>query len=436
MFRFEKTSAKSLWAAVALAALLAFTTSGCKKAASQEPPDEDNLPKQPVPVRAVKVARTTLKPSIDLVGTLVAIPEKSASISPQIAGWTEKVTVVEGDRVRAGDELLHLDWRLAEADHAKAKASVDEKAAILQRLRRGPRLEEIEVARHDAHKAKVTMEALRGELEALKSLQARNEVSPVQFQKANASLQAAEAESAAAAARLKLLEAGTRPEEIAEAEARLAAAKAELATSALNLQLCRIASPIDGTVTQLSARRGMYVDRTATLATIVDLSKVFVQVRIPSAYLAQVKPGAKVDVRVASFVDKAFHGTVARIGPQADPATGDVDALAEVANEDGLLRPGLACRGRVWLPEIANALVIPVAAVADRSGTPVVSVVRDGKSFEVEVKLGAQTQQQVQVLEGLVPGDTVVTEGGYGLPEGCPVLVLGGGDEAGAVRPK
>jgi multidrug efflux pump subunit AcrA (membrane-fusion protein) len=424
-----------LLAEMALVALLGLAITGCKKAASGEGDEGDNLPKEPVPVRAVKVERTTLRPSIDLVGTLAAIPENSTSISPEIAGWIQKITVVEGARVRAGDELLRLDSRLAEADHAKAMASVDEKAAILERLKHGPRLEEIEVARYDAYKAKVTMEALRAEIEALKTLQARNEVSPVQFQKAQSSLQAAEAESAAAAAKLKLLQAGTRPEEITEAEARLAAAKADLATATLNVQLCRITSPIDGIITQLAAREGMYVDRTATLATIVDLSKVFMQVRIPSAYLASVEPGAKVDVRVASLVDRTFHGTIARISAQADPATGDVDGLAEVTNEDGLLRPGLACRGRVWLPEIADAIVVPVAAIADRSGTPVVSVVRNGKSFEIEVKVGVRTQEKAQVIDGLAPGDTVVTEGGYGLPEGCPVSLLEGRDKANAVGP-
>jgi RND family efflux transporter MFP subunit len=269
----------------------------------------------------------------------------------------------------------------------------------------------------------VTIGALRNEIEALKKLQARNEVSPLQFQKAQSSLAAAEAESASAAAKLQLLEAGTRPEEIAEAEAGLAAAQADLATARLNLQLCKITSPIDGTITQLAARQGMYVERTASLAMVVDLSKVFVQVRIPSAYWASVKPGAKVDVRVASLPDQSFHGTLARIGGQADPATGDVDALVEVANEDWLLRPGLACRSCVWLPEITNALVVPVAAVADRSGTPVVSVVREGKGFEIEVKLGVQTQDKTQVIDGLTPEDTVITEGGYGLPEGCPVCV-------------
>lgn len=420
MFRFDK----NLWAVLALVSLMPFAAAGCKKVTSGETADENKLPKEPVPVQAVKVERISLKPSIEVVGSLVAIPENSTSISPQIAGWIEKVLVVEGSRVRAGDELLRLDSRLAEADYARASASVDEKTAILQRLKHGPRTEEIEVARHDAHRAEVAIGALRNEIEALKGLQARGEVSPIQFQKAQSSLQAAEAESASAAAKLKLLKAGARPEEIAEAEARLKAAKAELVTAKLNFDLCRITSPIDGIVTQLAVRQGMYVERIANIATVVDLSKLFMQIRVPSAYLARVNPDAAVDVRVSSLPDKTFQGKIARIGGQADPTTGDVDALAEITNDGGLLRPGLACRGRVWLPEIADAIVVPACAISDRDGTPVISVVRGGKGFEIEVKPGVQAQDKIQVIEGLTPGDTVITQGGYGLPEGCPVRLL------------
>jgi multidrug efflux pump subunit AcrA (membrane-fusion protein) len=411
------------WRALAVGVIVAGGLVGCRKA-YEEQEEGQSLPKEPVSVRAVKAERANLRPSIDVVGSIVAIPERTTSISPQIAGCIQAVRVVEGDHVRAGAEILHLDPRMAEAELAKAAASVSEKGAVLERLKHGPRPEEIEMTRHDAHKAQITMESLRGEVAALKALRASNEVSALQFQKTSALLQAAEAENASAAAKVKLLQAGTRPEEIAEAEARLAAAKTEQAAAKLNLELCTIVSPLDGTVTQLTARQGMYVDHTASLATVVDLSRVFMQIRVPSAYLASVKAGGDVDVRPASLPGKNYRGKIARISGQADVATGDVDAMALLANEDGLLRPGLACRGRVWLPEMANVLVVPVGAVADRAGTAVVTVIRDKTAHEVEVALGLKTEDQVQVVRGVVCGDWVVTEGGYGLPENCPVRLI------------
>ncbi len=71
-----------------------------------------------------------------------------------------------------------------------------------------------------------------------------------------------------------------------------------------------------------------------------------------------------------------------------------------------------------------NLNTIPMAAVADNSGTPVVTAIRDGKAYETEVELGAETGDFVQVLHGLAPGDTVAIAGGYGLPESCPVHIV------------
>ena len=122
---------------------------------------------------------------------------------------------------------------------------------------------------------------------------------------------------------------------------------------------------------------------------------------------------------------RQLPAVVTRISSQADPLTGNLEVFATVRNESAQsLRPGLSCRARVWLPEIADAVVIPVAAVADRSGTSVVTVIRDGQAHEIEVELGTETHDLVQVLKGISPGDLVATAGGYGLPDGCPVTIV------------
>jgi len=408
--------------AFTLMALAAGVSAGCSRAASEQ--EEDTLPQEPVPVRAVQAELTTLRPFVDLVGTLVALPERTSLVSPQVGGWIKKVAVVEGARVRPGDELVELDTRLAEVDLAKAKALVTEKAATLARLKRGYLPQEIEMARDEVDKAKEGMQSLRAEVAALQPLRDRKEISELQYQKVESSLRAAEAGHAQAEAKLKLLEAGTPPEEIAEAEAGVAIARTALDAAQLNLQLCRITSPIAGTVTELTARQAIFVERSTPLLTIVDLSQVFMQVRIPSVHMARVRADARVDVRVTSRPDQVFEGAVARISGQADPATGDVNAFVAIPNDQGLLQAGLACRGRLWLPEISGVLAVPVAAVADHAGTPVVTVVREGKAHEVEITLATRTQDYVQVIQGLSRGDWVITEGGYGLPEDCPIRIV------------
>lgn len=62
--------------------------------------------------------------------------------------------------------------------------------------------------------------------------------------------------------------------------------------------------------------------------------------------------------------------------------------------------------------------------MADHAGKAIVTVVREDKAYEAENELGVQTSEMVQVVKGLSPGDTVITAGGYGLPEGCPVRAV------------
>lgn len=404
--------------------LAACTLSGCAGTTASEEETQDTLPKEPVPVKAVKAELTTLRPSVDLVGTLVVIPEYSTVISPQIGGWTQKVSVVEGAKVRQGEELVQLDPRLAEVDVAKAEASVAEKAATLARLKRGYLPQEIEAARQEARRCDEEADSIEAEAAALEPLWKNKEVPDLQYQKVKASERAAEASQAAAEAKLKLVEAGTPPEEIAGAEAALAVAKAELAAAKLNVQWCRITSPISGTVTQLFARQGTFAERSSPLLRIDNLSKLFMQVRIPSIHMAKVQVGTRVEVQVPTYPGQVLPGTIARIRGEADLATGDIDAFVEISNDKGVLRPGLACRGKLWLPEMPHVLAIPVAAVADHAGTPVVTVIRDGKAHEIEVTPGTRTHDQVEICDGLQDGDFVTIEGGYGLPDGCPVRIV------------
>lgn len=413
---------------VIVAMLLALV--GCKQEAHEEA--EAPIKYDPVPVRVAAAQKTVLRPTLDLIGTVTAIPEHTAIISPLVGGNIARVSVVEGQMVKAGDEIVTLDPRLAEAELGKLAAAVDEKAAVVARLKRGYLPQEIDTARHDVAKFQANVESLKTKLAGLSTLREKDEVSAVQFKSAQQAMQSSEAELAAATAKLALLQAGTRPEEIAEAQAKLAGSQAELNAAKLAVQFCHITSPIDGVVTQLAARQGMTVDRTLALATIADQSTLFAQFRVPNTYLGQVRAGAKVEVSLTSVPGEIFQATVTRLSGQADATTGDVDAFATITNDKHLLHPGLGCRVSVALPEIADAIVIPVAAVADRAGTPVVTLVKDNKAKEVEVKLGVQTHNVVQVLEGLAPGDLVATENGYGLPNDCPVKIIDDKQPAGA----
>jgi HlyD family secretion protein len=397
-------------------------TAGC----SSDDETEDSSVLTPVRVQAAKVERVTLRPTLELVGTIIAIPERTAAVSPQIAGWVQKLHVVEGQSVQAGDPLVELDARSARTAVKRAHAVVAEKTAVVSRLKRGYLPQEIAGARQDADKATATADGLRNELTAVNDLLDRGEFSAVLYEKMAKALKSAEAAQASAEERVNLLEAGTRPEMIDEAQGLLDAAEADLEQTQFNLQWCSISSPIKGIVVQLSARKGQYFDSAVPIATVMDLSDVFVQLRIPSREFGKVQIGTPVEIQLTSLPERIFRGEVTRISGQADLLTGNVVVFAKVNNEDRVLRPGLSCNVTVSLPEIAGALAVPLDAVADHSGTPVVTVIRDGKAYEVEVETGVETRDLIEIRNGLYPDDTVATTGGYGLPDGSPVEITAG----------
>ncbi len=397
-----------------------WTVTGCTPKQTGEQAKDAEVTSS-VPVRVAKAELTTLRPSIDVVGTIVAIPERTVVITAQTEGRIQTVSVVEGAAVKSGQPLIQLDTRQVETERLSAEALVHQQQAVLDRMEHGYLPQEIEIARQDVRQARADLEALRLRMNATVKLHDNKEVSEVEFKKLQSMIQRQQAVYAAAQAKLDLYEAGTRPETIAEAQSKLKVARAELAHAQLAVDFCKLTSPLEGIVTQLQARRGAHVALADRLATVVDLSQVFVRIRVPSAFLPSVKQGAGAEVTVSSLGSKRFEGRIERFSGTADPRTGDVHAFAMLGNKTGLLRPGLACRVSVSLPAIERALVVPVSAVADREGISVLHVVRNDKAYEIQVRVGADTRDFIQILEGLQAGDMVITEGGYGLPNGCPV---------------
>ncbi len=110
------------------------------------------------------------------------------------------------------------------------------------------------------------------------------------------------------------------------------------------MRFCSITSPISGIVVQLLARQGQFFNQASPLATVIDLSEVFVHLRIPAAKFSKVRSGTPVDVEVTSFPGRIFRGTVTRIRGEADPLSGDIEAFAVLKNKDALLHPGIGCK--------------------------------------------------------------------------------------------
>jgi membrane fusion protein (multidrug efflux system) len=160
-----------------------------------------------------------------------------------------------------------------------------------------------------------------------------------------------------------------------------------------------------------------------------DIDLIKVDFRIPERFLSSLSTGQNIRVRVDAFPDRSFKGEVYAIDPQIDPAGRSIAIRARIDNPDKVLRPGLFARVRLIVDQRPNALVVPEQALVPRGEQRYVFRVVDGKAALTEVKLGQRRAGDVEIVEGLSEGETVIIGGQLKIRDGSPVNVLRESDQ-------
>lgn len=171
-----------------------------------------------------------------------------------------------------------------------------------------------------------------------------------------------------------------------------------------------IPSPVDGTVIEKMAVEGARFRAGEELFRIVDTSTMWVLAEVYEQDLAFVKVGDMAKVTVNTWPDRSFPGRVTFIYPSVGKESRTAKLRIEVANTDGLLRADMAATVEIEAPIPGRWVAVPDSAVIDSGKRQVVLVERGEGRYEPRpVKLGARVSGYVQVLDGLKPGERVVT---------------------------
>ncbi len=186
----------------------------------------------------------------------------------------------------------------------------------------------------------------------------------------------------------------------------------------------RYAAPIEGTVTDRHVVTGDDVERNGHLFELADLREVLAVGQVFEGQIGQVAIGQAVRVRVPSYPDKIFEGEVERLGGQLDPASRSLPIFVRVPNSDGGLRPNMRATLSLVTARADRALVVPKGAILGEFGNLFVFVQREDELDLFErraVVTGISDDLYVEILDGVWPGDLVVTQGNYSLQYMPPV---------------
>lgn len=207
-------------------------------------------------------------------------------------------------------------------------------------------------------------------------------------------------------------------------QAALSAAEATVTQLRTRLGFTRVVSPIDGVVTQRFVQAGDVVGGQSRLFTVADMSALVTQLPVSELEVPLLRVGAIVQVEVDA-IQRAVPGRIRRIFPTADSVSRLVPV--EVAIEGAAareLRPGYTVRVTLQLDVRDNALVVPTRAVVGAAGSQSVFVLVEGRAERRRVRVGSDTDGRMEVLEGLIAGDTVITTGNSLLRDGASVRVV------------
>jgi membrane fusion protein, multidrug efflux system len=191
-------------------------------------------------------------------------------------------------------------------------------------------------------------------------------------------------------------------------------------------------APFDGVAGIRQVNLGQYLKEGDMVVTLQAFDPIYVNFSLPQQDLSKLVIGEPVQLRVDTFPDQTFNGTITAINSLVDQATRNVQVQATFANRDLRLRPGMFAKVSVILSERQNVVAIPATAIHYApygDSIFVVSELKDpqGKEYkgvkEQFIKTGQARGDMIAVVSGLKPGDEVVTSGVFRLKSGAHVKV-------------
>ena len=179
--------------------------------------------------------------------------------------------------------------------------------------------------------------------------------------------------------------------------------------------IAALSAPIAGVVVDRQVGPGQYVQAGSATPqfTIADVSSVWLLANVRETDAALVKVGQFVEVHVPAYPDRVFKARLTYVSAVVDPVTHRLPVRAEIANRDGALKPEMFANFRILTSDATESPAVPQSAVVYEGAAAHVWVVAgDGLLSLRNIRTGRSNDGLIEVLEGLKPGENIVTKGG------------------------
>jgi multidrug efflux pump subunit AcrA (membrane-fusion protein) len=341
-----------------------------------------------------------------------------------------QLAVEVGHEVKEGDPVAQLLTKTLELELAAARAEYKLRDAELLELKNGALPQEIAQAKNRLNASEIRRDFLRKRFDRMTRLDSGNGiVSDDELQEVQSLLDAGEQLVSEAKEALALIERGTRPERIVAAEARVEQQKNLVELLEDRLAKYTVRAPFSGFVIRELTEAGYWLSQGGAVVEIIQIDEVEVEVYVPESYIRFVKVGEAAVLKFDALPDvtEPFVGRIVSIIPEAEARSRTFPVRVRLKNPRGdngyLVKPGMLAKCALPVGPSKRTTLIPKdALVLGQIGSQVKQIV-EGKVRTVNVQLGISQGSNVEVVQGLQPGDVVAVFGNERLRDGESVRV-------------
>lgn len=243
----------------------------------------------------------------------------------------------------------------------------------------------------EARRAKATMDRLKNELNRKKELYQKKLISAQEFENAKYEYQAQ---------------------------------KTDYELAQLQIKYAQIRAPISGIISDRMIKVGNMINTDQEVYQITDFDPLLAILNVPEHEMHKLGKGQSALIQVDAIANQVFEGKVLRISPTVNPETGTFKVTVSIKDESRRLKPGMFGRVRIVYDTRANTLMVPKNAVLNEDGVNSIFVINNSLAHRKTIRTGYENGENIEVLEGISPADTVVTIGQNSLQDSSLVDII------------
>jgi len=395
-------------------AIALFISVGCSKKEAEVVPE---VSVQVTPVKTGDVPRI-------VTAEAVVLPLQQAVVSPKITSTVKSLAVQRGARVRKGQLLAVLENADLSAAATQSQGEYEQAEGAYVTSTASSIPEQIQKAELDAASSKAAADAQKKIADSRKELFQQGALPRRELDAAEVALAQAESQYQQSQKVLDDLRRSGKEQAVKSAGGQFNAAKGKLLGAEAALSYSYIKSPINGVVTDRPLYAGELATANQPLLTVMDNTSLIAKAHISQAQAVGLKKGAEAEIKIAGQED-SIPAKLSLVSPALDPGSTTIEVWVQAAKPPDSLRPGMTVQISITAATAKDAVIVPNNSIfqSNDGANYVVVAGSDNIAHQKNVQLGIRGIAETQITSGVTAGESIITTGGYGLPDKTKIKI-------------